>query len=110
MGHFCQVCKFYTISLHTKTDLFHIVHLTHNIYIIYLLEAGYSSTVTTSMPFHAATLTPQNRHCRAMIADWLKLRNSKKVQPAEMSMDPPEEIHTDTTMNPVSHFNILSRL
>lgn len=44
------------------------------------------------MPFHAATLTPQNRHCRAMIADWLKLRNRKTVQPAEMSMEPPEEI------------------
>lgn len=60
--------------------------------ICHLLEAGYSSTVTTSMPFHAATLTPQNRHCSAMIADWLKLRNRKKVQPAEMSIDPPEEI------------------
>lgn len=58
----------------------------------YLFEAGYSSTVTTSMPFHAATLTPQNRHCRTMIADWVKHRNRKKVQPAEMSMDPPVEI------------------
>lgn len=53
------------------------------------MEAGYSSTVTTSIPFHAATLTPQNRHCRAMIADGMKLRNRKKVQPAEMSIDPP---------------------
>lgn len=43
------------------------------------------------MPFHAATLVPQNRHCRAMIADWLKLSNKKKVQPADTSMDPPVE-------------------
>lgn len=57
--------------------------------LLYLFEAGYSSTVTTSMPFHAAALTPQNRHCRAMIADWLKLRKSKNVQPADMSMEPP---------------------
>lgn len=57
----------------------------------YLLEVGYSSTVTTWMPFQAATLTPQNRHCSAMMAAWLKLRNRKMVQPAEMSMEPPEE-------------------
>lgn len=43
------------------------------------------------MPFHAATLVPQNRHCRAMIADWLKLSNKKKVQPADTSIDPPVE-------------------
>jgi len=49
------------------------------------------------MPFHAAALTPQKRHCRAMIADWPKLRNRKKVQPAEISMDPPEETKETVT-------------
>ena len=57
----------------------------------YLLEVGYSSTVTTSMPFHAAALTPQNRHCMAMMAAWLKLRKSRKVQPADTSIEPPAQ-------------------
>lgn len=57
------------------------------------------------MPFHAATLMPQNRHCRAMMADWLKLRNRKKLQPAEVSMDPPEET-TESTLTVYPSFNL----
>lgn len=51
------------------------------------------------MPFHAAALTPQNKHCRAMMADWLKLRNRKKLQQAEMSMDPPEETEKSLSLS-----------
>jgi len=43
------------------------------------------------MPFHAATLTPQNRHCQAIMAAWLKLKKRKKVHPAEISIEPPVE-------------------